>query len=179
MEGRARISRRMRCVALATVLVAVGAGAVATSGFGQLGDEPLTASRFALTIDGVQIATFGELSDITSEVKPVEFLESSDKEVILKRLPGQRRPPTVTLKRGLTSSLELWTWHEVAVSGSLAARRSVSLVAFDAEGRPISKWFLTNAWPSRLKVGTTAAGSSRLLTEEVTIVAENIQRVAP
>ena len=105
MEGRARIGRRMRRVALATVLVAVGAGAVATSGFGQLGDEPLTASHFTLTSNGVQIATFGELSDITSEIKPAEFLESSDKEVILKRLPGQRTPPTVTLKRALTNSL--------------------------------------------------------------------------
>ncbi len=179
MEGRARISRRMRHVALAAVLVAVGAGAVTTSGFGQLGDQPITASRFALTIDGVQIATFGELSDITSEVKPVEFLESSDKEVTLKRLPGQRPPPTVTLKRGLTNSLELWAWHQVAVSGSLAARRSVSLVAFDAEGRPVAKWFLTNAWPSRLRVGTTPAGSTRLVTEEVTIVAEDLQRLAP
>jgi phage tail-like protein len=179
MEGRARTSRRMRRVALAAVAVAVGAGAVATSGFGQLGDEPISASRFALTIDGVQIATFGDLSDITSEVKPAEFLESSDKAVNLKRIQGQRTPPTVTLKRGLTNSLDLWAWHQTAVSGSLASRRSVSLVAFDSEGRPVAKWFLTDAWPSRLKVGTTAAGSSRLVTEEVTIVAEDIQRIAP
>ena len=65
------------------------------------------------------------------------------------------------------------------MSGSLAARKSVSLVAFDAEGRPVAKWFLTNAWPSRLKVGTMAAGASRVLIEEVTIVAENLQRATP
>jgi len=179
MEGRARIGRRIRRVALATALVAVGAAAVATSGFGQLGDETLTASRFSLTIDGVEIAAFGELSDITSEVKPPEFLQSSDRNVTLKRLPGQPTPPTVTLKRGLTNGLELWTWHELAVSGSTAAARSVSLLAFDAQGRLVAKWSLTNAWPSRLKVGTLAAGSSRVLTEEVTIVADHIQRLAP
>lgn len=85
----------------------------------------------------------------------------------------------MTIKPGLTNGLELWTWHELAVSGSPAAARSVSLVAFDAQGRLVAKWSLTNAWPSRLKVGTLAAGSSRVLTEEVTLAADHIQRLAP
>jgi hypothetical protein len=65
-----RLSRFARRLALASLLVAVGASAVATSGFGQLADAPLTANRFALTIDGVEIASFTELSGITTEVCP-------------------------------------------------------------------------------------------------------------
>ena len=35
------------------------------------------------------------------------------------KLPGKRTPPTVTLKRGLTRSLELSAWNELVVSGTL------------------------------------------------------------
>src|SRR5438309_1279543 len=62
-------------------------------------NDALTAARFSITIDGYEIAQFSELSGITTEVEAVKFMESSDKEVITKQLPGQYKPATVVLKR--------------------------------------------------------------------------------
>ena len=62
--------------------------------------DAITAARFSIVIDGYQIASFSELVGITTEVEPVELLESTEKEVMLKKLPGKRKPPTLTLKRG-------------------------------------------------------------------------------
>jgi phage tail-like protein len=142
-------------------------------------NDALTAARFSVTIDGYEIASFSELQGITTEVEPVTFLESTDKEVILKQLPGRATPGKVTLKRGKNSSMELWAWHEAVLNGNIvAARKSCSLVMYNYDGAPVARYHLENAWPSKLEVGGLKAGASEVLMETVTIVCERIQRVS-
>ncbi|HTI27236.1 MAG TPA: phage tail protein, partial [Kutzneria sp.] len=89
--------------------------------------DALTAARFSITIDGYEIASFAELLGITTEVEAVELMESTDKSVVLKKLPGKVKPPTLVLKRGKNSSMELWAWHEAVLNGDIvAARKSCS-----------------------------------------------------
>lgn len=142
-------------------------------------NDAITASRFSLTIDGVEIAQFSELTGITTEVEPVDFLESSEKEVVFKKLPGKRKPPHLTLKRGKNSSMELWAWHEAVLAGDIvAARKSCSLVMYNFDGSPVARYHLEHAWPCKLEIGALKAGQSEVLMESVTIVCENIQRVS-
>ncbi len=139
--------------------------------------EALTASRFSLTIDGSEIAAFSELQGITSEVVPGEYAEGTDLRAVAK-LPGTVKPPTIALKRGKTSSLELWAWHEAVRNGDLAAaRKSCSLTMHNAEGKPVARYRLEHAWPSKLEVGSLKAGSTDVLHETVTLVCERLQRV--
>jgi len=146
---------------------------------GQMQDA-LTAARFSITIDGHEIASFSELQGITTAVDVVDFMESSDKEVILKKLPGKRTPPTVQLKRGKNNSMELWQWHEAVLAGTMdLARKSCSLVMYNVDGKPVARYYLENAWPAKLEIGGLKAGASEVLMESVTIVCEHIQRVAP
>jgi phage tail-like protein len=142
--------------------------------------DAITAARFSIVIDGYQIASFSELVGITTEVEPVELLESTDKEVMLKKLPGKRKPPTLTLKRGKNQSMELWLWHEAVLMGDIiAARKSCSLVMYNVDGAPVARYYLENAWPAKLEIGGLKAGASEVLLETVTIVCEHIQRVSP
>ena len=108
------------------------------------------------------------------------MLESTDKDVLLKKLPGKRMPPTVVLKRGKNNSMELWTWHESVLMGDMAAaRKSCSLVMYTTDGRPVARYHMENAWPSKIEIGGLQAGASEVLMESVTIVCEHIQRVSP
>ena len=142
--------------------------------------DAITASRFSIVIDGYQIASFAELIGITTEVEPVELLESTDKEVTLKKLPGKKKPPTLTLKRGKNQSMELWIWHEAVLQGDImAARKSCSLVMYSTDGKAVARYHLEMAWPSKLEIGGLKAGASEVLMETVTLVCEHIQRVAP
>ncbi|MDP9388654.1 MAG: phage tail protein [Actinomycetota bacterium] len=142
--------------------------------------EAITASRFTVSIDGVEIATFSELQGITTEIATVDSIESSDQGVVIRKIAGNPIPPKVVLKRGKTNSMQLWAWHESAVQGEMgAARKSCSLVMYDSSGKPTAKYYLERAWPSKLEVGALKAGANEVLTESVTIVCENIQRVAP
>ncbi|MFL6111530.1 MAG: phage tail protein [Catenulispora sp.] len=143
-------------------------------------NDALTAARFSITIDGYEIASFSELAGITTEVEPVDFLESSDKEIIFKKLPGKAKPPHVTLKRGKNSGMELWLWHEAVLQGDIvAARKSCSLVMYNYDGKPVARYHMLHAWPSKLEIGALKAGASEVLMETVTIVCEHLQRVAP
>jgi phage tail-like protein len=142
--------------------------------------DAITAARFSIVIDGYQISSFSELIGISTEVEPVELLESTEKEVMLKKLPGKKKPPTLTLKRGKNQSMELWLWHEAVLMGDIvAARKSCSLVMYSTDGTPVARYHLEMAWPSKLEVGGLKAGASEVLYETVTLVCEHIQRVAP
>ena len=116
--------------------------------------EAITASRFSITIDGYEIAAFSELQGITTQVDVVDFLQSSDKEVMLTKLPGKRTPPTVILKRGKNNSMELWSWHEAVLAGDMAAaRKSCSLVMYNTDGKPVARYHMENAWPAKIEIG--------------------------
>jgi phage tail-like protein len=142
--------------------------------------DALTAARFSITIDGYEIASFSELQGITTSVEVVDFVESSDKEIIIKKLPGRKNPPTLVLKRGKNSGMELWSWHEAVLAGNMtAARKSCSLVMYNVEGKPVARYHLEHAWPSKIEIGALKAGASEVLMETVTMVCEHIQRVAP
>lgn len=142
-------------------------------------NDAITAARFSLTIDGVEIAQFSELQGITTEVEPVELMESTDKEIVLKKLPGKTKPATIVLKRGKNSSMELWAWHEAVLMGNIvAARKSCSLVMYNTDGAPVARYHCEHAWPSKLEIGALKAGASEVLMETVTIVCERIQRVS-
>jgi phage tail-like protein len=142
--------------------------------------DALTAARFSITIDGSEIATFSELQGITTSVEVVDFIESSDKQIVMKKLPGRANPPTVILKRGKNNSMELWTWHESVLQGNMAAaRRSCSLVMYNVDGKPVARYHLEDAWPAKIEIGALKAGASEVLMESVTLTCTHIQRVAP
>jgi len=142
--------------------------------------DALTAARFSITIDGSEIATFSELQGITTSVEVVDFIESSDKQIVMKKLPGRANPPTVVLKRGKNNSMELWTWHESVLQGNMAAaRRSCSLVMYNVDGKPVARYHLEDAWPAKIEIGALKAGASEVLMESVTLTCTHIQRVAP
>jgi phage tail-like protein len=142
--------------------------------------DGITANRFSITIDGYEIATFQELTGIISEVEASEYWSTSGDNVAVDKLPGKFKPPEITLKRGMTGSLELWAWHEsVRTGGVAAARRSCSLTMFNSEGKPVGKYWLEKAWPKKMDLAGLKAGTGQALIETVVLTCEYIQRVAP
>lgn len=131
-------------------------------------------ARFGLIIDGYEIASFTDLVAVTSQVDALCPAGSTS------ATTEPTSPPTVTLRRGLTNGMELWAWHQSVREGNVSvARRSVSLVTYAADGTPVAKFWLTNAWPSTLALSALKAGASEILYETVTLVCESIQRLSP
>jgi phage tail-like protein len=141
--------------------------------------DVISATRFSITIDGYEIASFSELAGITTEVELAEYVETPTAPAVSK-LPGKVKPPTIVLKRGVNGSLEMWSWHEAVLRGNMsAARRSCSLTMYNAEGKPMARYYLEKAWPSKMELAGLKAGASEALMETVTLTCEHIQRVSP
>jgi phage tail-like protein len=142
---------------------------------GSGGGDAITAARFSLTIDGVEIAQFSELVGILSEAGSDDLAGR-----ILKKLPGKTKPPTVALRRALTADTQIAAWHDAALDGELsAARKSATLVMYATDGNPVAKFHLESAWPAKLEIGALGAERDDVLYEAVTLACERIRRVAP
>jgi phage tail-like protein len=138
----------------------------------------VSASRFVVDIDassgiGGQIA-FSELGGITSEVEPADYHASSKAGVVLTKQYGKVKPATINLKRGVDSDSSLWAWHNRVVLGDPMARVNCSLMLMNTMNKPQATYQLLNAWPSKLEVSGSKAGSSEVLIATCTLVCDRI-----
>jgi phage tail-like protein len=137
--------------------------------------EGVTATSFGLTVDGVEIGQFAELGGIISEAELPDLTGR-----LLQKLPGKRKPPTVTLRRGLTTDMGVFAWHQSVMEGRLdEARKSATLTIFDSTGNAVARYHLENAWPSKVEISTLKAGASEVLYETVTLMGDSLQRISP
>ena len=60
-----------------------------------------------------------------------------------------------------------------------AAGKCAWLFMYDAPGARVARYHLENAWPAKLEIGSLKAGASSILLETVTLVCDNLRRVAP
>ena len=149
-------------------------------GIPNLPTDALLSQHFAVEVAGVEIAQFSEFSGGATEVEIVEMKENNPQgQLIIHRQPGVRKPPTLTLKRALNASKDLYDWHRAALEGRVAeSRKEGSITIKDFEGAEVSRWNFTGAWISKLTMGTLKAGSNELLTEEATVICETFERVS-
>ena len=134
-------------------------------------DTPLTAARFSISIEGVEIASFFELMGISSSVEPIERNRSG-------AMPERYAVEgLVSLGRPLTSSLELSKWHEQAIAKGPRMGKNMVLTVHGRDDRPVARYHLENAWPAKIEIGALKAGASEVLLETVTMTCEFIQRV--
>jgi phage tail-like protein len=140
----------------------------------------ITAARFSLQADGVEIASFSELSGIKTEIKTTEFVESGANGLIQMNIPANPVLAQLSFKRAQTTDLALWTWHEAARHGEMgAARKTVSIVMYDNSEKAVATYHLENAWVSKIELAGLRAGSADVLQETVTLVCDHLQRVQP
>ncbi len=142
-------------------------------------DTPVAASRFGISVDGVQIASFSELQGITTKVDVIEHRESTENGVRIMKIPGATAPEgEVKFKMAMGTNLEMNAWLEAAQSGMMdQARKSCSLVMYDAANKPVARFYMENVWPSKCVLSPMRAGGNDVLQQEWSLVYETIQRV--
>ena len=150
------------------------------TGVPALPQDALVAQRFKIEVKGTTIATFQEVSGITSEIEVVT-LKANDMlgKPIIKQMIGAHKPPTITLKRAADASMDLWNWHKAALDGDLVgARREGSIVQLDFTHAEVARYNFFEGWISKLTASGMKAGDNSPAVEEVTIVCERIEKAA-
>jgi phage tail-like protein len=140
-------------------------------------DDPLISFNFGLECEGRITGYFTSVSGLGSESEVVEHkvVDKSGNEVI-RKIPGRLHWLDITLKRGITSNLEIWQWRQQVNDGNVdEARKNCSILAFDKAGQAVARWNFINAWPMKVS-GPIADASGDIMVEELVLVHEGLER---
>lgn len=142
-------------------------------------EDPLVGFHFMLDVQGTVQGYFTEVSGIGSESEVAEQKVVSEKGVqVVLKIPGRLKWGDITLKRGLTSNLQIWDWRKMIEDGNVkGARKNGSIVMYDQSLKAIAQWDFKNAWPSKVSGPAPKADSNELTVEELTLVHEYITRI--
>ena len=139
--------------------------------------DPYRNFRFLLEIDGIEGARFSEVTipDTSSDV--VEYREGNEPTTV-RKLPGLTKYGNITLKWGITDSMELYEkWRKPVEDGKMGdARKNVAIILMDEEGNPAARWEFENAWPSKYDAPDLNAKGTDVAIETLEIVHEGMKR---
>jgi phage tail-like protein len=141
-------------------------------------NDPFTVGNFRVEIQGIGSASFCQVQGLEVSIDVVEYRAGDAKVNTEQKLPGLFKTSDVTLKRGLTRDLSLWNWVNTAINGSVN-RSDVAITLLDATEQPVLVWRLRNAWPSKWVGPSLNATSSDVAMEELVLVHEGLEMVAP
>ncbi|HWE04962.1 MAG TPA: phage tail protein [Tepidisphaeraceae bacterium] len=147
-------------------------------------DYPFIAFNFSveISVDGVAPhicgAAFSECDglEITQEVKTIREGGNNGKQI---RLAGPLTYGTLTLKRGMTSTFDLWTWFD-AVQNNPALRSDGEVVMFAADGKTaVAKFHVQGCIPLKIKAPALNGKDGALAVEEFQIAYESLKFEKP
>jgi phage tail-like protein len=141
--------------------------------------DPLLGFHFSIEVQGTIQGYFTEVSGLGSESEVIEAKVVSEKGVeVIHKIPGRLKWGDVTLKRGITSNLDMWDWRKQVEQGKVNdARKNGSIIMFDQELQEQARWNFTNGWPTKISGPAPKADSNEIGVEELTITHEFIERV--
>ena len=103
----------------------------------------------------------------------IEYREGADV-TSTRKLPGLITYPNVTLKRGLTTSRELFDWWLTVVHGKVQ-RRNVVIVLLDDERKEVLRWLLHEAWIAKIEFGDLNAKGNEVAIESIELAHEGLE----
>jgi phage tail-like protein len=87
---------------------------------------------------------------------------------------------SLTLRRGMSSNADLWTWFERVAGGERGLRASVEVVMMAADGTTEqTRFVLTGCVPIKLRAPALNARDGLLAVEEIQIAYESLTRRKP
>lgn len=142
-------------------------------------ENPLVGFHFGLEFQDQISGFFTECSGLGSETEVIEHkvVDSQGRDIIQK-IPGRLKWTDITLKRGITSNMDVWEWRKLVEDGDVeGARRNGSIVMFNQKLEEVARWNLIAAWPSKVTGPQLQSDSNSFGVEEIVICHEGIERV--
>jgi len=140
-------------------------------------NDPYRNFRFRVEIDGINQAGFADAVIPDSTVASVDYREGTDA-THPRKLSGLTAYGALSLKWGLTDSMDLYNWHKAVVDkGAIGNRKNVSLILIDEEGADKSRWDIVEAWPTKYDSSDFSAKGAEIVIESLDLAYEAVTRV--
>ncbi|MFI3177275.1 MAG: phage tail protein [Eubacteriales bacterium] len=141
---------------------------------------PFKKYNYKVEIDGITAASFSEVSGFDATIDVIEYRTGDEGVNYARKTNGLTKYGNVTLKWGMTSSMEFYEWVTAITNGeSMGAdkNKDVTITLFDDDGNTsLAVWNLTAAWPSKYTAPDFNATSSEIAFESVELVFESMLR---
>jgi phage tail-like protein len=149
----------------------------------ELAGYPFTAFNFTVEVtvddgDPLCSASFAECDglELNQEVKTIREGGNNGVQV---RLAGATTYGTLTLKRGLTSSFDLWDWFEQSL-GDPSVRADAAVVLFAPDSTTErARWVLHDCLPLKLKAPPLNAKDGMVAVEELQVAYQSLKLQKP
>jgi phage tail-like protein len=137
-------------------------------------NDPYGQFNFLIEIDGVTTAGFSEASGLTSDTNIMEYRDGDEAlPATVRKLPGLIKFGNITLKRGYTQDITLWTWRQTVLNGT--PQRTTGTVTLLNEARqPVLSWTFTQGWPTKLEGPGLNGKTSEVAIEVLEIAHEGL-----
>lgn len=141
---------------------------------------PFKKYNYKVEIKGITEASFSEVSGFDASIDVIEYREGDEGVNYSRKLNGLTKFGNVTLKWGMTSSVNFYEWVMDVSSGKALdedRNKDVTITLFDDDGTTsLAVWNLTAAWPSKYTAPDFNASSSEIAFESVELVYESMER---
>ena len=138
--------------------------------------DPYRNFRYRVEVDGIQQGGFSEATVSDSTVDVIEYREGEE-DITVRKLPGLAKYGNLTLKWGVTDSLDLYKWHKSVIDGKIE-RKPISVTVIDEEGNDTARWEFIEAWPTKYTAPSLTAKGNDVSIETLEIVHEGLTRVS-
>jgi len=133
------------------------------------------AFRFVVEIDAMLVAGFSEVQGLEAQTE-VEEIREGGVNGYLHRLPKGTRYSNIVLRRGMSSSQELWNWYDQASQGTIT-RKSGSIILMKQNGDELCRWNFFGAYPVRWSGPTLNAAASDIAIETIELAHNGIKTI--
>ena len=139
--------------------------------------DPLRNFRFRLEIDGITQANFSEVAVGETAADVIDYRDGNEPNWV-RKLSGLTKYGNVTLKWGMTDSMELENWHDRITAGQIQTnRKQVAIIIQDEAGTDKARFVVAEAWPSKYTISGLNGKGNEVLIESIELVNEGIERV--
>lgn len=129
--------------------------------------------RFAISLNGEEVALVSDISGIDISVEIHEYREGTFPENHVRKLPGLRKFGNITLKGGVvTDNYAFFEW----ISQDPPEQRTMTIEARDAEGSPTAVWSAEGALPAKYTGPEFSGTKSDIGFESLEVAIEKIAR---
>jgi phage tail-like protein len=116
---------------------------------------------------------FSECSGLEATMEP-KLIKEGGRNYGAAQRSGPVSFSNVILKRGMTSSQDLWKWFELVTRGGYAQRLSAVITVLDVAGEPALGWKLERAMPVKFKAADLNARGTDVGVEELHLAHEGL-----
>lgn len=138
--------------------------------------DPLRNFRFKVEIGGTQFP-FSEVTIGETATDMIEY-RNGDEAPTPRKLSGLTKSGVITLKWGMTDSLELESWHDEIVAGHIQQnRKTMTIFVQDEAGNAKARFVVSEAWPSKYLTSGLNGKGNEVLIETLEVQHEGCERV--